>query len=234
MTLPENRNLEPDADARLQELGRMKREQFWGRFWSESGIFGRYRQAVAKKLDPRGGALDHAIASAVAFSERERPTGSIYFHGPVGCGKTLLASKMLYYRAWLHDKKVTESGDWPFEEPAFDYGRIVSVPALLARIRDTFSPESERTRDVINEFRFGRFVVLDDIGAESPTDWVRDIMFQIIDWRYGYNAPTVFTSNCTLRQLADRLGERIADRILEMSGDRVIEIKCGSYRFAPN
>lgn len=190
---------------------------------------------MPKRMDMRmldeSGNMVAAVRAAADFCARDRFRGGIYFHGPVGCGKTLIASKMLFEAARQVAASLTEADAWTsYSAGMGSVGRIVSVPALLARIRATFEPDGERTSDVVNDCRFGTVVALDDIGAEKPTEWVRDTLFQIIDWRYGAMLATVFTSNCDTTQLAQRLGERIADRILEMCQGRIVEITCGSYR----
>ena len=38
-------------------------------------------------------------------------------------------------------------------------------------------------------------LVLDELGATVPTDWVRDTMYQIINKRYNDNKLTIFTTN---------------------------------------
>lgn len=54
---------------------------------------------------------------------------------------------------------------------------------------------------------------IDDIGAEKPSDWVREVLTMIIDHRLNSQIPTFFTSNCEPDVLEDLLGERIVSRI---------------------
>jgi DNA replication protein DnaC len=65
--------------------------------------------------------------------------------------------------------------------------------------------------------------VLDDLGASKPTDWVRDMMMQIINSRYNDRKLTVFTTNytdeCHIQTdetLEDRIGVRLRSRLYEM------------------
>jgi DNA replication protein DnaC len=47
---------------------------------------------------------------------------------------------------------------------------------------------------------------LDDIGAESNNDWIRDNILQVIlQYRMQENLPTFFTSNLTMDELEMRL-----------------------------
>jgi len=178
-------------------------------------------------MNTRSGQLASVIATCLEFCSDPKQKASIYLHGPVGCGKTLLAVKMLL-RTVLMLAPDAESEDWawPFEPQRI---QISSVPALLAEIRATFDGNGSST-DVVGYYSTLHWLALDDLGAEKPSDWVCDILFQIIDERYGALRPTIFTSNLSLGELSDRLSERIADRILEMCSGHIIEIKLGSYR----
>lgn len=56
-------------------------------------------------------------------------------------------------------------------------------------------------------------LIIDDIGAEKASDWVRERLLTIIDERYSNNRSTIYTSNCSMRILNENLHERIVDRI---------------------
>ena len=71
-------------------------------------------------------------------------------------------------------------------------------------------------------------LVLDDLGAEKPTEWVQEQLFIIINKRYEEMLPTLITTNCNMAELIDRIGRRTADRILEMTTP--INIKAADYR----
>jgi len=59
-------------------------------------------------------------------------------------------------------------------------------------------------------------VILDDIGAERPSDFAAEQLFTIIDLRYRTKRSTFFTSNCTLKELESQIGNRSVSRIFEM------------------
>jgi hypothetical protein len=66
-------------------------------------------------------------------------------------------------------------------------------------------------------------LILDDIGTEKPSEWAQQNIFLIIDRRYETLRQTIFTSNLSLDELSERLGDRITSRIAEMC--KVIELK---------
>ncbi|EKD46442.1 MAG: hypothetical protein ACD_67C00234G0001, partial [uncultured bacterium] len=59
-------------------------------------------------------------------------------------------------------------------------------------------------------------LVFDDIGAEKSSDWVQETLFVLINHRYEQMLSTILTTNCTLDELATRVGKRITSRLIEM------------------
>ena len=64
---------------------------------------------------------------------------------------------------------------------------------------------------------------MDDMGAEKTTDWSMSTLYVLIDKRYSEMMPTIITSNLTVAEVADKVGDRIASRIAGMC--KVIELK---------
>jgi len=127
---------------------------------------------------------------------------SVFVHGSHGVGKSYLAASIL--GRLMIDGKVRR-------------GKFVSVPELLLYIRQTFDLESEvREIDQLNKFRNADFLVLDDLGGEKQSEWVSDILYLIIDHRYGAQKGLLVTSNYSLGKLVNRVGERICSRLDEM------------------
>lgn len=57
---------------------------------------------------------------------------------------------------------------------------------------------------------------LDDIGSERITDFVKNEIFYVIDYRYSEMKKTFITSNMSLGQIAENYDDRLASRIAEM------------------
>lgn len=63
-----------------------------------------------------------------------------------------------------------------------------------------------------------KLLVIDDIGQKNcGTDWMNDVLFQIVDARYQKKIVTIFTSNMNMQQLSNAVDDRIADRINRMT-----------------
>jgi DNA replication protein DnaC len=100
--------------------------------------------------------------------------------GAVGVGKTHLAIAIV--RALIETKGVPclfhESG------------------SLLKAIQDSYSSISQTSeKRVLAPVYETEVLVLDELGAIIPTDWVRDTLYQIINTRYNESKLTIFTTN---------------------------------------
>lgn len=110
---------------------------------------------------------------------------------------------------------------------------MLSVPALLEMIRNTFNRETQDTEsNLIGLLTRADLLILDDIGSENPTGWVRDVLFRIVDGRYQAMKATCYTSNDHYDDLGDKLGEKIKDRII--GSCLIIENTADSFRERQN
>lgn len=139
--------------------------------------------------------------------------------GTVGVGKTHLAVSIL--------KALTERG---FSCLFYEFG------ALLKEIQDSYNPSTKASELGVLAPVFGADVlVLDELGASKPTDWVRDTMAHIINTRYNDKKLTIFTTNYPDERRAekeetieDRIGVRLRSRLYEMC--LTVEMNGTDYR----
>ena len=54
-------------------------------------------------------------------------------------------------------------------------------------------------------------LVLDDFGEQSATPWAQEKLYQVINYRYNAQLPTVITTSRTLEELEGRISSRLAD-----------------------
>lgn len=92
--------------------------------------------------------------------------------------------------------------------------RFLTTIALLNRIKASFDGD-EITESLIYEMSSVDVLILDDIGAEKPTEWVNNILYTIINDRMSAKKITIFTSNTNTEALS--LDERIRSRIDKMT-----------------
>ncbi|MDQ2936782.1 MAG: ATP-binding protein [Acidobacteriota bacterium] len=121
----------------------------------------------------------HSFASRLVDEYPAVETG-LLFMGTVGVGKTHLAIAVL--KELIAKKGVSclfyESG------------------SLLKAIQDSYNPISQTSEmRVLAPVYQAEVLVLDELGATVPTNWVRDTMYQIINTRYNNKKLTIFTTN---------------------------------------
>ncbi|MDE0143105.1 MAG: ATP-binding protein [Caldilineaceae bacterium] len=104
---------------------------------------------------------------------------------------------------------------------------FVVVPDLLDYLRAAFNPQSPIPYDRrFDELKRTPMLVLDDLGTESATPWAREKLFQLLNFRYTAQLPTVITSSVSEDRLEPWLRTRISDAI----HCQVLTIETTSYR----
>ena len=165
-----------------------------------------------EKFEPSG-----EINSLITKIQQEKGIG-IYLHGDAGSGKTVLAAMLLEalrLEDYLHLTLLLK--DENGEDIRKSWAYFISVCDLLAELRATFSNQEHSEMEIIEKYSEAKYLILDDIGIEKTTDWTFQTLYLIINRRYEYLRPTVFTSNLSLEKLAEQLGDdRISSRIFGM------------------
>ncbi len=147
----------------------------------------------------------------------------LIFHGEFGTGKSHLAGAIVreavdnnwhhcYFRVWTRYLR-----------------RLQDTWGKRDSLNDEFGAESEA--DIIDELVKGQLVVIDDLDKRDGSEWVRGVLFDVINTRYNAQLPTVLTFNRSLSDnaLGDIIGRAVLDRIVEHAF-AVVEFEGPSYR----
>ena len=162
-------------------------------------------------------AFNHAYRLTREYPSVDR---GLLFMGACGVGKTHLSVAIL--RELMEKKGV----------PCLFY----EFGALLKEIQNSYNPISQTSElRVLAPVIEAEVLVLDELGASKPTDWVRDTMMQVINTRYNDRRLTILTTNfldgrSTERDeiLEDRIGVRLRSRLFEMC--KTVQIEGEDYR----
>jgi DNA replication protein DnaC len=152
--------------------------------------------------------LEKAFQTAREFADD--PQGWLVFMGEHGAGKTHLAASIANY---LTDQGVPNI--------------FVVVPDLLDHLRATFNPNSTVSYDqLFDEVRTTKVLILDDLGTESMTPWVREKLYQLFNYRYNSHLATIITTSDSF----DKMDTRLRSRMLDKRICTIFAITAPSYR----
>ena len=112
---------------------------------------------------------------------------------------------------------------------------------MLKSIQNSYNREVRTTElELLKPVFAAEVLVLDDLGAQKPNEWVWDTVALILNTRYNDKQSTIITTNyddlpsgvaaMTDAQRAAReqtLGDRIGDRMLSRLAEMCIRVKMG-------
>ena len=202
-----------------------------GRMLADARIPKRYEHCDLESYQPANDSQEKAKKFVKSFLDKYPLIDiGLLFLGTCGVGKTHLAVALL-------KGVITEKGDsclfYDFRD-------------LLREIQASWNSVSQTSElEVLRPVLEAKVLVLDELGANKPTEWVRDTIAHIINCRYNDKKLTIFTSNYLdatrnhkEESLADRVGVRLRSRLYEMCREIEIngddfrkEIKSGKNRF---
>jgi DNA replication protein DnaC len=166
-----------------------------------------YHDAAYETWEAHDDATADALVKVRAWEMSE--SRGLYLMAPCGYGKTFLACAC--------GRSVAEQG---LEV------RFYSVPSMLERMRQAIGHGQTYQVPTLDS----ALTVLDDMGVEQGTEWVRDRLFLMLDYFVTRleNSRLIITSNLDLDEMASRMGDRLASRIIEVCD--VVEIGGSDYR----
>lgn len=154
-------------------------------------------------------AFDASWEFAKTFSAGGYSGPGLMFTGPVGSGKTFLASAIANY-VLSNEKQVL----------------FAVVPDLLDEIRSTYDRPNYNginEMSILDSARNVELLIFDDLGVHNYTEWTINKIYSILNYRVNHRLPIIMTTNLGLAELETYLGERTTSRILQL---------CKVYRLA--
>jgi len=168
------------------------------RLIAAAGIPDRYRECRLANFRVPGGTTPRYPELVAARAAVQRyandfltPEGfthsGLLFIGPPGVGKTHLAVSVLFEVIERYKVRC----------------RFVELNSFFNQMQSTFGQaSSESTQAVLAPLMETQLLVLDELGTQQPTPWIRDVLYLVINTRYTRRLPTIFTTNYRLPAVA--------------------------------
>lgn len=189
---------------RLVYRCRCQFERFSKTYLESSGIPERYKNCKFSNYFPKTPHQLKALRESQFFFQIFPFTSKgLLFYGPPGTGKTHLAAAIL--RNVLKYKGIR--------------GVFCDFRNFLLTIKSTYDT-NESEAEIIEAVIKAPLLILDDVGAERNTEWAKEKLNLIINYRYINNLPTVITTNLTF----DGSGERFSSKFDERTESRIYEM----------
>ncbi|MBR1625557.1 MAG: ATP-binding protein [Bacteroidales bacterium] len=217
----ENYEIKTEAERIFAETGDVEKvneyckkyvlKQRADKYLAKSMIDKRFKTRTFDTFKPYNEITKKAKAAAIDYAENIHDhlnTGKnliIAGSGCVGTGKTHLACAVA--------QRVMELG-----VPA----KFINVVSMISEIKENFS---------VKNFTDIELLIIDDLGKENGTDWVKETVYSIINKRYEKMLPTVITTEKTIEAMTSHYedkGKAILSRICESF--RFIELNGEDYR----
>ncbi|MGA8942405.1 MAG: primosomal protein DnaI [Thermoactinomyces sp.] len=152
----------------------------------------------------RNEAIHSAIDFCMSFTS-EIPSQGLYLYGAFGVGKSYIAGAIT--------NQLAKHGI-----PSL----MVHFPTLVEELKESIA--DNQIGDKIDALKKTQVLILDDIGAESLTPWLRDeVLSVVLHNRMVEKLPTVYTSNMTLDELEEHFSYTSKGGWEILKGKRLME-----------
>lgn len=174
---------------------------------------------------PRDNWQQIALQECQAFATE--PQGWIILSGDKGQGKTHLMAAVandLFARA--HQPLYVVVPDW------LDYVRAGFRTSGPTGPHDTVTV-AENGDSVDERMRQAKEVdvlLLDDLGAEKRSAWSDQVLYQLLNYRYNEEKPTIISTNCSMEPGASGIEARILSRMRDRGLSHIIPLYGPDYR----
>jgi len=101
---------------------------------------------------------------------------------------------------------------------------VVYFPELIAQIKKGFNTDDHKDEQMIEKFKHVPVLMLDDLGSEAVTSWMRDeVLGRILNHRMMHELPTFFTSNFNFEQLKAHYERTSRNDYEPVKAERILE-----------
>ena len=179
--------------SKLLDLGNQSFDTF-SLNWYDTQIWPEFGLSPLKNME---GVLDICERYAVSFSQR---SGNLLFTGAPGLGKTFLSACIA--------REVSERGfSVVYDTASHVFGQFES--GKFGR-ENPFEEDPDRE---INRYLNCDLLIMDDVGTEMSTSFVKAVFYRLINDRLMNRKKTILSTNLTPDRIGEQYGEAVLSRI---------------------
>lgn len=183
----------------------------------ESNLGERFKGRTFASFDAKRDKEAFDACSKYARDEKlmERKLNSLLIAGGYGSGKTHLAAAVT--------QALTDRGIRVLFGTAIEH---------FDKIREDF--EHTGLNRHLAKMKSANVLVIDDLGKEKKSDWTKQVLFDVVNYRYEHKLPIIVTTNLVsedgtdFSDLANHVEGAVYSRICEMCN--IVVTKGGDYR----
>ena len=172
----------------------------------------RWREVTFDTLDPNIQPVAQRVAREYAAGFSKQSLSLVFYSPGNGTGKTTLAACIINHI--LHELR------YPV--------MFAKARDVMLDIRKTFSDRYETEAEILDKVSYIDLLLLDDVGMDRPSQWIKSTYWTLMDRRYDWMLPVVVTTTKPFEGegeiLADRIGEGAASRLLGLCQGNVIDM----------
>ena len=174
---------------------RLNQERYDEYLWSVAGISESTFQRF-KNYEVRNDECKIAKDSAFTWASGDKSPWLMMLGNP-GVGKTHLAKSAV---SWIIGRK---------EMVAY-----TTSAELASKVKALIN--TNENDDYVSHLKNVPHLIIDDLGREYTTDYVRALFYEILDYRYSRRMRTMITSNFTLDELQEVFDHAVVDRFKDV------------------
>ena len=139
----------------------------------------------------------YAYAENFAGATFNNGKNSLMLFGSYGTGKTHLAAAIANYVIDV-------------------FGMPVMFDTWVGHLNELKAEFDGGKKEYADKMKSVPLLIIDDFGKEKPTEWNKEVLFDVINARYERYLPVIITTNLTWNEVEKHIDDAVQSRLIEI------------------